>query len=146
MRALATDLGIASRVDFLGSVPHDELPFYYSAATACVMPSYSESFGLVGLEAQACSCPVIASNVAGLASVVRDGVTGFVVDGDDPAPYAAALARLLSEPGLAREMGRKGQLLAQRFTWSRTADRLLAAFALLQASSQAGVQASARHE
>ena len=146
LRAVAQDLGIEGRVDFLGPVAHHELPYFYSAATACLMPSYSESFGLVGLEAQACGCPVIASNIAGLASVVRDGVTGYLVDGDDPAPYAAALERLLDDRTLAAGMGRKGILLAQRFTWQRTADRLLGALDRLRAGSQAGVQASARTE
>jgi D-inositol-3-phosphate glycosyltransferase len=146
LRAITAELGIAGRVDFLGSVDHERLPLYYSAAATCLMPSYSESFGLVGLEAQACGCPVIASNVAGLASVVRDGVTGFLVDGDDPADYAAALGRLLDDPPLARALGRRGTLLAQRFTWQRTADRLLAAVARLSLRDQLGVQASATQE
>jgi D-inositol-3-phosphate glycosyltransferase len=106
------------------------------------MPSYSESFGLVGLEAQSCGCPVIASNVAGLASVVRDGVTGYLIDGDDPGPYAEALGRLLDDPQLGKALGRRGTLLAQRFTWQRTADRLLAAVD----ATQLGVQASATQE
>jgi D-inositol-3-phosphate glycosyltransferase len=146
LKAIASELGMGDRVHFLGPVAHHELPFFYSAASACLMPSYSESFGLVGLEAQACGCPVVASNVAGLASVVRDGVTGYLVDGDDPADYAAALGRLLDDSHLAQTMGRKGVLLAQRFTWQRTADRLLASFDRLLAGSQAGVQASARTE
>lgn len=127
LQALAAELGIAERVDFLGSVPHHELPTFYAAADACLMPSYSESFGLVGLEAQACGCPVIASNVAGLASVVRDGVTGFLVDRPNPASYAARIEELLDEPQLADQMGRRGILLAQRFPWSHTADRVWAA-------------------
>jgi D-inositol-3-phosphate glycosyltransferase len=143
---LAAELGIQDRVEFVGPVAHHELPYFYSAASACLMPSYSESFGLVALEAQACGCPVIASNVAGLASVVRDGVTGFLVEGDDSEPYASALGRLLDDRALAAEMGRKGTLLAQRFTWQRTAGRLLAAFDRLEAGAQAGVQASARTE
>ena len=146
LKDLAQKLGIEARVDFVGPVAHHELPYFYSAATACLMPSYSESFGLVALEAQACGCPVIASNVAGLASVVRDGVSGFLVDGDEPDRYAQALGRLLDDRALAAEMGRKGILLAQRFTWQRTADRLLAAFARLGAGAQVGVQASARTE
>jgi len=146
LKAIAAELGISERVDFLGPVAHHELPYFYSAATACLMPSYSESFGLVGLEAQACACPVIASRVAGLASVVRDGVTGFLIEGDDPAPYSAALNSLLGNRELATAMGRKGTLLAQRFTWQRTADRLLSAFERLAAAAQLGVQASARQE
>ena len=91
------------------------------------MPSYSESFGLVGLEAQACGCAVIASNVAGLASVVRDGVTGYLVDGHEPAEWAERISRLLNDPESAEQMGRRGVLLAQRFPWSLTADRVWAA-------------------
>lgn len=124
LKAIANELGIRDRVDFLGSVAHHELPYFYSAADACVMPSYSESFGLVGLEAQACGCPVVASDVPGLRSVVRDHVSGYLIDGHDPATYAERLGRLLADPQLAQQMGRRGSLLAQRFSWTRTADRL----------------------
>jgi D-inositol-3-phosphate glycosyltransferase len=127
LRDLAVELGIAERVDFLGSVAHHELPYFYAAAEACLMPSYSESFGLVGLEAQACGCAVIASNVAGLASVVRDGVTGYLVDGHEPAVWADRISMLLNDPENAEQMGRRGVLLAQRFPWSLSADRVWAA-------------------
>ena len=145
---IACELGIQDRVSFLGSVPHRDLPAYYAAAEALLMPSYNESFGLVGLEAQACGCPVIAADVAGLASVVRDGQTGFLVAGHDPADYAERLERLLDEPALARALGRRGRLLAQGFSWERTADRLLAAFSpwLAPAQPQLTVQAGARTE
>src|SRR6185312_6105192 len=124
LKSVATALGIRDRIDFVGSVAHHELPYFYSAADACVMPSYSESFGLVGLEAQACGCPVVASGVPGLRSVVRDGVSGYLIDGDDPAAYAERIGRLLADPQSAQQMGRRGSLLAQRFSWTRTADRL----------------------
>ena len=124
LRALAVELGIADRVEFLGSVAHHELPYFYAAAEACLMPSYSESFGLVGLEAQACGCAVIASNVAGLASVVREGVTGYLVDGHDPSEWANRILRLLDDSESAEQMGRRGVLLAQRFPWNLTADRI----------------------
>src|SRR5205807_3164325 len=128
LKAVASAVGVRERVDFLGSVAHHELPFFYSAADVCLMPSYSESFGLVGLEAQACGSPVVASDVSGLRSVARDGVTGFLVAGDDPADYADRIGRLLDDPELARQMGRRGRLLAQRFSWNRTADRLAEMF------------------
>jgi D-inositol-3-phosphate glycosyltransferase len=127
LRALAQELGIAERVEFLGSVAHHELPYFYGAAEACLMPSYTESFGLVGLEAQACGCAVIASNVAGLASVVREGVTGYLVDGHEPADWADRLGRILDDPEMADQMGRRGVLLAQKFPWGLTADRIWAA-------------------
>jgi D-inositol-3-phosphate glycosyltransferase len=146
LREIASVAGVSDRVDFLGSVAHHELPFFYSAADVCVMPSYSESFGLVGLEAQACARPVVGSDVTGLRSVVRDGVTGYLIDSHDPAAYAERIGRLLDNPELALHMGRHGRLLAQRFSWTRTADRLQVLFAELRARTQLRVQASARQE
>jgi len=147
LREVADELGLHSCVDFLGSVGHAKLGDYYAAAEVCVMPSYSESFGLVALEAQACGCPVLAAAVAGLQSVVRDDVTGFLVDGHEPAAYAERLQRLLAQPELSEQMGRRGTLLAQRFTWARTADRLLDVYDELVEPVQAGgVHLGARHE
>jgi D-inositol-3-phosphate glycosyltransferase len=144
LQAMAQELGICDRVEFVGSVPQDRLPAYYAAADACLMPSYSESFGLVGLEAQACGTAVVASNVAGLASIVRDGVTGFLVDGHEPAAYADRLRLLLEEPALAHRMGWRGSRMARGFSWERTADSLLERFAAL--TPQVGVQAALRQE
>ena len=97
--------------------------------------------------AQACACPVVASDVSGLRSVVREGVTGYLIAGHDPADYADRIRRLLDDPELARQMGRRGQLLAQRFSWSRTADRLAGLFgSLVERSSQSRVHAGMRHE
>ena len=110
------------------------------------MPSYSESFGLVALEAQACGRPVVASGVSGLRSVVRDEVSGYLIDGHDPAVYAERIGRLLADPELATQMGLRGRLLAQRFSWTRTADRLEGLFEDLIESSHARVQAGVRHE
>jgi D-inositol-3-phosphate glycosyltransferase len=146
LKAVASALGVRDRVDFLGSVAHHELPYFYGAADACVMPSYSESFGLVALEAQACGRPVVASGVSGLRSVVRDQISGYLIDDDDPAVYAERLGRLLADPELAQQMGRRGRLLAQRFSWTRTADRLEGLFENVIESGQARVQASVLHE
>jgi len=122
---LARELGLSRQVDFLGPVAQSELPLYYAAAEACLLPSYSESFGLVGLEAQACGTVVVASRQVGVATVVRDGVTGFLVEGPDPAGYAAGMLRLLDEPGLSERMGERAARLARGFSWQHTADRLL---------------------
>jgi D-inositol-3-phosphate glycosyltransferase len=146
LKAIATATGVRDRVDFLGSVAHHELPFFYSAADVCVMPSYSESFGLVGLEAQACGRPVVGSGVTGLRSVVRDEVSGYLIDSHDPAEYAERIGRLLENPELAQQMGRRGRLLAQRFSWTRTADRLEELFEGVVDQAQLRVHASARQE
>ena len=146
LKAAASVLGVRDRVDFLGSVAHHELPYFYAAADLCVMPSYSESFGLVALEAQACGRPVVASGVSGLRSVVRDEVSGYLIDGHDPAVYAERIGRLLADPELAQQMGRRGRLLAQRFSWTRTADRLEGLFENVIESGHTRVQAGMRHE
>ena len=146
LKAVADEAGVRDRVDFLGSVAHHELPFFYAAADVCVMPSYSESFGLVGLEAQACGRPVVGSGVTGLRSVVRDEVTGYLIESHDPAAYAERIGRLLDNPELAQQMGRRGRLLAQRFSWNRTADRLLDLFEGVVERAQLRVHASARQE
>ncbi|HVH63351.1 MAG TPA: glycosyltransferase, partial [Candidatus Dormibacteraeota bacterium] len=146
LKEVASAVGVRDRVDFLGSVAHHELPFFYSAADVCVMPSYSESFGLVGLEAQACGRPVVGSGVAGLRSVVRDEVSGYLIDSHDPALYAERIGRLLNNPELAQQMGRRGRLLAQRFSWTRTADRLQSLFDQVIERAQVRVHAKARHE
>jgi len=146
LKAVVAKLGVRDRVDFLGSVAHHELPFFYGAANVCVMPSYSESFGLVGLEAQACGRPVVGSDVTGLRSVVRDEVSGYLVGGHDPAAYAERIGRLLDNPELAEQMGLRGRLLAQRFSWKRTADRLEDLFDGVVERAQVRVHASARQE
>lgn len=146
LKQVASEVEVRDRVDFLGSVAHHELPFFYSAVDVCVMPSYSESFGFVGLEAQACGRPVVASDVSGLRSVVRDDVSGYLIDSHDPALYAERIGRLLDNPELAQQMGRRGRLLAQRFSWTRTADRLQSLFDAVIERSQVRVQAGARQE
>ena len=146
LKAIATEVGVRDRVDFIGSVAHHELPYFYAAADVCVMPSYSESFGLVALEAQSCGCPVVASGVSGLRSVVRDEVSGYLIDEHDAAAYAERIGRVLADRELAEQMGRRGRLLAQRFSWTRTADRLEVLFDGLVERNQALVQAGARQE
>src|SRR5207253_6417117 len=131
LKGLASELGLDGQVEFLGSVPQSQLPAYYASAEACLMPSYSESFGLVGLEAQACGSPVVASHHVGVASVVRDGMTGFLVDGPDPAAYADRMLRLLEEPGLSQRMGQRAARLARGRSWQRAADHLLRRVELL---------------
>jgi D-inositol-3-phosphate glycosyltransferase len=146
LKAIASSLGIRDRVDFLGSVAHHELPYFYSAADVCVMPSYSESFGLVALEAQACGLPVVGSAASGLRSVVRDGASGYLLDTHDPEGYAERIGRLLAEPRLAEQMGHHGRQLAQKLSWTRTADRLQDLFEQVIEKTQVRVQTNALHE
>lgn len=113
---------------FLGSQAQDTLPYYYSAAEVCVIPSRYESFGMVALEAMACGTPVIASRVGGLTFTVQDGITGFLVPERDPKALAAKLKLILSDPELRDQMGRQALAAAQRFSWGEIADRIVALY------------------
>src|SRR5262245_147718 len=93
--ALANELGIAERVTFLPPQSRERLVELYRAADLVAVPSYSESFGLVAIEAQACGTPVVAAAVGGLPVAVRDGVSGMLVDGHDVGDWAATMAALL---------------------------------------------------
>src|SRR6185295_1281426 len=100
---------------------HEALADWYRAADVCVVPSRTESFGFVALEAAACGTPVVANRVGGLRSIVDDGETGFLVtDGE----YAAAVRRLLESPAFAHELGATAAARSHRYAWSITAARL----------------------
>ena len=109
---------------FVPPQSHAELAQYYRAVDVCLVPSHSESFGLVALEAAACGTPVVAAAVGGLQSLVDDGVTGFLVDSRDPADYAAPIERLLARPELAQTMRAAAEARSRRYGWSMTAARL----------------------
>ena len=123
-RSLAVELGVADRVIFVPPKPHHLLSSYYRAADVVIVPSRSESFGLVALEAAACGIPVVASAVGGLLNVVHDGVTGLLVEGRQPERFSRALAQVLDDPVGAAAMGAAAAVRARRFTWSFTAARL----------------------
>jgi D-inositol-3-phosphate glycosyltransferase len=125
---LATALSVADRVMLFPPQPQERLADFYAAADAVLVPSRSESFGLVALEAQACGTPVIASRVGGLPFVVDEGRTGFLVEGHDPAEHAARLLQLLREPALQRSLGDEAAHRALRFTWDVTADEVARAY------------------
>lgn len=121
---LATELGIAPDVTFLGWVPNADLPPYYRAAAVSVIPSLEEGFGIPAAEAMGCEVAVVASDAGGLPEVVEDGVTGLVVPRGDPAALARAIGSLLADPDRRREMGQAGRARALRlFDWDRTAEQ-----------------------
>jgi D-inositol-3-phosphate glycosyltransferase len=124
VRDLIDALGLRDRVSFVDPQPHHRLSTYYRAADVVVVPSRSESFGLVALEAAACGVPVVAAAVGGLRTLVVDGVSGFLVDSREPAAFARSIDTLLGDPDRAAEMGRSAAELADRYSWSTTAGRL----------------------
>jgi D-inositol-3-phosphate glycosyltransferase len=128
LKRLSAELGIQEVVTFVGAKDQTQLPLYYAAASAVIMPSDYESFGMVALEAMASGTPVIASQVGGLAYVVRDGETGYHVPSRQPHALADRIQRLLSDEQKSQEMGRTASLVAQEYAWANIADRLLAIF------------------
>ena len=124
VRALAADLGVAHRVRFVPPQPHHLLSSWYRAADVVVVPSRSESFGLVALEAAACGTPVVAAAVGGLTSIVDDGRTGILVDGADPATWAGHLDHLLDHPATAAAMATAATRRARHYSWPAAAARL----------------------
>ena len=126
---LAHDLGIADLVRLEPPCPQPELADWYRAATVVMVPSYSESFGLVAVEAQACGTPVIAASVGGLRTAVHDGVSGVLIDGHDPASYARALRDLFTSPDLRAGLAHGAVAHASKFGWEVTVDRLLTVYA-----------------
>lgn len=121
LQKLAARLGITDVVRFRPPVGQEQLADWYRAASVLVMPSYSESFGLVAIEAQASGTPVVAASVGGLPVAVRDGVSGFLIDGHDPADYARALGRFARDTSLAGRMGGAAARHARSFGWDTAA-------------------------
>jgi len=125
LQKLCNDLFLGKMVIFLGKRGQDTLPYYYSAADVCVMPSHYESFGMVALEAMACGTPVVASQVGGLAFLVQDGITGYHVPDDDPSELCGRLKQLLSDHELRRTLGIQANSYAQEYAWDKITDQVV---------------------
>ena len=121
LKELATWLNIDDVIHFAPPVPRADLVHWYRAADLVCVPSYSESFGLVALEAQACGTPVIATAVGGLRTAVADGISGVLVDGHDPKAWSSVIARLLQEPQRRVLLSMGAIEHASHFGWDTTA-------------------------
>ena len=124
LRRIADDTA-PGRVTFMPARPHTDIACVYRAADAVIVPSRSESFGLVAVEAQASGTPVVASRVGGLAYSVEDGKSGYLIAGHDPADYTRALAAILDDPANAARLSDGASEHAKSFSWEATADRLI---------------------
>ena len=125
LKALAEFLGVSDVVHFIDPVAREILPDWYRASDLVCVPSYSESFGLVALEAQACGTPVVASAVGGLRTAVADGISGSLVDGHDPKAWSAVISRLLLEPQRRIHLSLEAVDHASHFGWEATARKTL---------------------
>jgi len=138
---LASRLGLGGQVRLEPPCPQAELAQWYRAATVVMVPSYSESFGLVAMEAQACGTPVVAAAVGGLRTAVRHGYSGILVDSRDPGHYARAVRELIEAPTRLSRLAIGAREHASRFGWSATVDSLLQLYATVTAETAAAVEA-----
>lgn len=135
---LARSLGIGGLVRFEPPTDPATLASWYRAADLVVVPSHSESFGLVAVEAQACGTPVLAARVGGLRTAVADGEGGILIDGHDEADWAEHMARLLADPWRLEAMSYRAIAHARRFSWAATAGATLAEYERVIATRHQG--------
>jgi D-inositol-3-phosphate glycosyltransferase len=131
LRALTYALGLQDQIEFLGSRSQEELPDYYAAADVVVMPSYSESFGMVALEAMASGRPVVASNVGGLTYLVQNGETGYHVREGQAQELAGRALTLLGDEAALQRMGAAARAVAKTYSWARAAGEIEALYSEL---------------
>ncbi len=125
VRKAVEGLGLSEAVTWWNVQPHGRLPVFYQAADVLIVPSRSESFGLVAAEAQSTGLPVVAANVGGLRHVVRDSTSGLLVDGWEPVDYGKALLRILESPTERARLAEGARAAGRRFGWDMATDRLL---------------------
>ncbi len=124
LRKMTQRLNMEHRISFLGTIPQDRLPEYYSAANICVLPSYYESFGLVALESMACGTPVIASRVGGLQTIVKNGRTGYLIPWRCPDPFVERMEMLMGNRTLQQAMGVAARAEAEKMSWGFVVDMM----------------------
>jgi len=125
LKVLAKFLKIEDVTHFVDPVSRENLPNWYRASDLVCVPSYSESFGLVALEAQACGTPVVATAIGGLRTAVSDGISGSLVDGHDPKAWSAVISRLIAEPHRRLLLSMGAVEHASHFGWENTARKTL---------------------
>lgn len=128
LQRMSLELGLDDLVAFAGARDQQVLPYYYAAAEMVVMPSHYESFGMVALEAMAMGAPVIASEVGGLAYLVRDGYNGFLAPRGDAQALARRIADLLNDHALRQRLSHQATHYARDYDWSIIAERIAAVY------------------
>lgn len=135
---LAVELGVTPNTTFLSPTSRAQLADLYRAADVTMVPSHSESFGLVAVESQACGTPVVAAGVGGLRTAVADSVSGQLIEGHDPRAYAAVLLRLADNPDLLAELRSGSVMHASAFGWERTTAGLVDTYGAAMADYRSG--------
>jgi D-inositol-3-phosphate glycosyltransferase len=125
LRRLVHEHRMESNVSFVGSRGQEELALFYAAADVCAVPSLTESFGLVALEAMACGTPVVGTRVGGLQTVIEHGESGLLVSAGDDRALAEAIAQVLTDARLRMHLAHGARDRAEHFTWTRVGDRIV---------------------
>jgi D-inositol-3-phosphate glycosyltransferase len=140
LRSLVHQHRMEANVSFVGSMDQQRLALYYAAADVCAVPSLTESFGLVALEAMACGIPVVGTRVGGLQMLIEDGESGLLVPAGDYQALAESIARVLTDHRLRMHLGHGARDRAEHFTWRTVGDRVEALYARILAGEKAKVE------
>ncbi|MBC7086103.1 MAG: glycosyltransferase family 4 protein [Methanomethylovorans sp.] len=125
LEKLTYDLDLRTHVSFLGKVSNDEIPKYMKGSDVLVLPSLSESFGIVNIEAMASGVPIVSTNVGGLSYIIKDGVNGFLVNPKDPGSIAEKCLQILNDSNLKEQMSKNNLSEAEKYSWDKIVERLL---------------------
>ncbi|HEY6958272.1 MAG TPA: glycosyltransferase [Candidatus Limnocylindria bacterium] len=139
LRRLVHQHRMEANVSFVGSRDQDALAMYYAAADVCAVPSLTESFGLVALEAMACGTPVVGTRVGGLQKLIEDGESGLLVPAGDYQALAEAIAQVLTDPRLRMHLAHGARDRAEHYTWKKVGDRIEALYAEILANTKVEV-------
>ncbi len=124
LRRLVHQHRMEANVSFVGSLDQPTLALYYAAADVCAVPSLTESFGLVALEAMACGTPVVGTRVGGLQTLIEDGRSGLLVPAGDYQALAEAIAQVLTDARLRMHLAHGARERAEHYSWRMVADRV----------------------
>ena len=137
LRRLVHEHRMEANVNFVGSLDQENLALYYAAADVCAVPSLTESFGLVALEAMACGTPVVGTRVGGLQTLIEDGESGLLVPAGDDQALAEAIERVLTDHRLRMHLAHGARDRAEHFTWQSVGDKIAGLYDSVLASSRA---------
>ena len=130
-----------ANVSFVGSMDQQRLALFYAAADVCAVPSLTESFGLVALEAMACGTPVVGTRVGGLQTLIEDGESGLLVPAGDYQALAESIAKVLTDHRLRMHLGHGARDRAEHYSWRNVGDRVEALYAKILAGAKTTVEA-----
>jgi D-inositol-3-phosphate glycosyltransferase len=137
LRRLVHEHRMEANVNFVGSLDQENLALYYAAADVCAVPSLTESFGLVALEAMACGTPVVGTRVGGLQTLIEHGESGLLVPAGDYQALAGAIEQVLTDHRLRVHLAHGARDRAEHYTWQSVGDKIQGLYDSVLSSSSA---------